>query len=106
MSKKANSPSQSSKKRSTKARTREKADVSSPSPFDVLCEADERINPAIILAEELMRKDVYFALKSEDLERAEQTLAASRFEIERVESQFAALVKSTPAASQEIPIGF
>lgn len=53
-----------------------------------------------------MRKDVYFALEFEDLERAEQTLAASRREIERVESQFTALVKSTPAASAEIPVGF
>lgn len=106
MSKKASSPSQSSKKRSTKARNGEKRRVNAASPFEVLCEADERINPAIILAEELMRKDVYFALEFDDLERAEQTLAASRFEIERVESQFSALVKSTPAASQEIPIGF
>jgi hypothetical protein len=106
MSKKASSPLPSSKKRSTKARTRDKANISSPSPFDVLCEADERINPAIILAEELMRKDVYFALEFEDLERAEQTLAASRREIERVESQFTALVKSTPAASAKIPVGF
>lgn len=106
MSKKASSPSPSSKKRSTKARNGEKACISAASPFEVLCEADERINPAIILAEELMRKDVYFALEFEDLERAEKTLAASRFEIERVESQFAALVKSTPTASAKIPVGF
>lgn len=106
MSKKASSPSQSSKKRSTKARNSETARDSPASPFEVLCEADESINPAIILAEELMRKDVYFALEFEDLERAEKTLAASRFEIERVESQFNALVKQAPAASQEIPIGF
>ena len=106
MSKKASSVSPSSKKRSTKARNGEKAQTESASPFQFLCEADERINPAIILAEELMRKDVYFALEFEDLERAEQTLAASRFEIERVESQFNALVKSTPNASANVPIGF
>ena len=106
MSKKAGSPSQLSKRRSTKARNGEQAQTEAASPFEILCEADERINPAIILAEELMRKDVYFALEFEDLERAEQTLAASRFEIERVESQFVALVKSTPAASAEIPVGF
>lgn len=106
MSKKASSPSQSSKKRSTKARNGEKARVNAALPFEVLCEADERINPAIILAEELMRKDVYLALEFEDLERAEQTLAASRREIERVESQFSALVKSTPNASGNIPVGF
>lgn len=106
MSKKVSSPSQSSKKRNTKAEKGEKACINVASPFDVLCDADERINPAIILAEELMRKDVYFALEFEDLERAEQTLAVSRFEIKRVESQFAALVKSTPAASQKIPVGF
>ncbi len=75
MSKKASSPSQSSKKRSTKAEKREKAQTATASPFEVLCEADERINPAIILAEELMRKDVSFALEFEDLERAEQTRA-------------------------------
>lgn len=106
MSKKASSPSQSSKKRSIKARKGEKACINTASPFEILCEADERLNPAIILAEELMRKDVYFALEFEDLERAEKTLAASRFEIERVESQFNALVKSTPAASAKVPVGF
>lgn len=106
MSKKASSPSQSSKKRSTKANKRDKTQTKAASPFEVLCEADERINPAIILAEELMRKDVYLALEFEDLERAEQTLAASRFEVERVESQFTAFVKSTPAASRKIPVGF
>lgn len=106
MSKKASSPSQSSKKRSTKVKTLDSAHIEAASPFEILREADERINPAIILAEELMRKDVCFALEFEDLELAEQTLAASRREIERVENQFAALVKSTPTPCAEVPVGF
>jgi hypothetical protein len=75
-------------------------------PFDCLCAADERINPAIILAEELMRKDIAEILDFDDLARAEKTLAFSRREIECVAGGFEALVKTPALASEQIPIGF
>ena len=105
MSKKENFTLQSSKKRSTKAKTRCTTNTSA-TPFEVLCESPDQINPAIILADELMRKDISEGLGFEDLERAEKTLALSRREIERVEQQFVALVKTPPAPSLKIPVGF
>lgn len=105
MSKKENFTSPSSKKRSTKAKTH-RTTRASAAPFEVLCESPEQFNPAIILADELMRKDITEGLGFEDLERAEKTLALSRREIERVEQQFVALVKTPPALSSKIPVGF
>jgi hypothetical protein len=46
---------QSSKKRKPKA---DKARTPRALPFEMLCDAGEQVNPAIILAEELMRKDL------------------------------------------------
>ena len=105
MSKKENSALPSSKKRSTKAKKHGKTNTSATA-FEVLRESPEQINPAIILADELMRKDITEGLGFEDLERAEKTLALSRREIERVEQQFVALVKTPPAPSSKIPVGF
>ncbi len=97
---------QSSKKHSTKAENSEKADLSIATPFEILSNEPERINPAILLAEELMRKGIADVLDFADLERAEETLEYSRNEIKRVETQFSALVKTKAAASSIIPIGF
>jgi hypothetical protein len=106
MSKKANSASQSSKKRSTRAKTPRKAETCAPSPFEILCGEPEQINPAILLAEELMQKGIADVLNTGDLQRAEETLAFSRREIQSVETQFAALVKTPGAPASEIPVGF
>lgn len=106
MSKKASSPSPSSKERSTKARKNRSPEKAAQSPFEILCGEPERINPAILLAEEMMRKQLGGAINFEDVQRAEETISASRFEIGRVESQFAALVKTPPRAAAKIPIGF
>jgi hypothetical protein len=100
------SPSASSKKRSTKARKKTKNDLCEPTPFEVLCESNEQINPAILLAEELMRKGIKDVLDTNDLERAEEVLIFSRAEISRVETQFTALVKTPAEAGRQIPIGF
>ena len=100
-----NSPSQSSNGRSSKAR-RNRLTKTEESPFEVLCQEVEQINPAIILAEELMRKNLGAAFDYEDLRQVEETLQASRKEIERVGSQFAALVKSPAFAGEQIPVGF
>ena len=106
MSKKAGSASQSSKKRSIRAKTSRKADIRAVSPLEILCAEPEQINPAILLAEELMRKGIADVLNFDDLQRAEETLFFSRREIQRVETQFAALLKTPAAAASEIPVGF
>lgn len=91
---------QSSNGRSTKARKLNQT------PFESLCAADEQINPAILLAEELMRKDLSEILDFDDLARAEKTLDLSRREIESVANGFESLVKTPGLASEQIPIGF
>ena len=75
-------------------------------PFEILCGEPEQINPAILLAEELMRKVMADVLDFADIERAEKTLRFSRYEISRIEMQFSALVGSKPTASSLIPDGF
>ena len=101
----ANSPLQSSKKRSIKAR-KNRSQADERSPFEILCEEPERINPAILLADEMMRRQLGETIDFEDIRRAEETINASRFEIARVESQFVALIKTPAFAGAEIPVGF
>lgn len=71
-----------------------------------MCECAEQINPAIILAEELMRKDAAQTLDFDDLELVAKTLEDSRREIKALEIHFVALVKTPGAASQKVPVGF
>jgi hypothetical protein len=75
-------------------------------PFEILSNEPEQINPAILLAEELMRKDLSEVFDLADIESARETLVLSNLEIERVESQFKALVKTQAKAGSSIPIGF
>jgi hypothetical protein len=91
--------SRSSKKHSTKEAVGE-------TPFDLLCDFPEQINPAIILAEELMRKAIGNVLEQSEIENAEEVLVISTQEIKRIDTQFAALVKTPASASLKIPIGF
>lgn len=97
---------QSSNERSTKAEFKSETSPDSDSPFKILCVADERINPAILLAEELTLKAMQETFDFAEIERAEEVLNSSRAEISRIENQLTALIKtpSTPALS--IPIGF
>ncbi|MGI8545274.1 MAG: hypothetical protein ACR2MD_17580 [Aridibacter sp.] len=67
---------------------------------------EERINPAIILAEELMRKGLTGGFDFDDFERAEQTLEISRSEIKRVDTQLKAIIKTPPSPGCKIPVGF
>lgn len=106
MSKKVSSSLQSSKRHSTKARKSQTAGNKSSTPFEILCGEPEQINPAILLAEELMRKVVADVLDFADIERAEETLRKSRYEIARVEMQFKSLVKTPASSGGQIPIGF
>lgn len=95
---------QSSNGRSTKAYRVENKTIITP--FEFLCSESEQINPAILLAEELMRKDIAEVLDFDDLARAEKTLADSKREIEAVASGFEALTKTSATAGEQIPIGF
>lgn len=95
---------QSSNGRSTKARQVKNKTLITP--FEFLCNESEQINPAILLAEELMRKDLAEILDFDDLARAENTLTDSKREIEAVASGFEALTKTPATASKQIPIGF
>lgn len=97
---------QSSRKHSTKAENSEKTDLGIATPFEILCSEPEQINPAILLAEELMRKGIADVLDFADIERAEETLRYSRNEIARVEMQFKSLVKTPASPGGKIPIGF
>jgi hypothetical protein len=72
----------------------------------MLCDAGEQVNPAIILAEELMRKDITGGMDYADIEQAEKTLLLARDEIEKVERQLNQMVKTPPQPSCQIPVGF
>lgn len=95
---------QSLNERSTKACNVKNQTLTTP--FEFLCGESEQINPAILLAEELMRKDLAEILDFDDLARAEKTLAISKREIKAVASGFEALTKTPGTASEQIPIGF
>lgn len=101
-----NSSSQSSNGRSTKALKIAQLETTEATPFEILCGESEQINPAIILAEKLMRKDLSETFDCEEIRQAEETINASRREIGRVESHFAALVKTPAFTGSKIPIGF
>jgi hypothetical protein len=75
-------------------------------PFEILCGEPERINPAIILAEELMRRDVLASFDFDNFERVAETLSHSRAEIGRIEQHFDALSRTPGAASAVVPLGF
>ena len=74
--------------------------------MEILAAQEERINPAILLADELMRKDLAEILDYGDLELAQITLTEARDEINRVAAQFEALTKTPATASEQIPVGF
>lgn len=97
---------QSSKKHSIKEDNHQKKRVFGATPFEILSRMEERINPAIILAEELMRKGLTGGFDFDDFERAEQTLEISRTEINRVDRQLKAIIKTSPIPTSKIPAGF
>lgn len=101
-----NSLLQSSKKPNPKAHQTNKTQTESETPFEILCVADEQINPAIILAEELMRKNLAEVFDFAEIERAEVVLINARAEIGRTERNFTDLVKTQPTPANSIPLGF
>lgn len=76
------------------------------SPLELLRAENEQINPAIILAERLMRREVTELLSVEEVNEAENILAIGTEEIEAIESHLKAFQKSTASAIDYVPIGF
>ena len=63
-------------------------------------------NPAILLADELMRKDASDLLSTEDIELAQTVVTYGRHEIENVQRQLAALISTPASSSVYVPVGF
>ena len=76
------------------------------SPLWFLIGETEQVNPAILLAEEFMRRDPADLLSAADIGRAEDILEVGRKEIETIKRQVAAFVRSSPSASIHTPTGF
>ncbi len=75
-------------------------------PLELLRAGNEQINPAIILAERLMRREAADLLSVEEVDDAENILTIGTQEIEAVESHRKAFQKSPASAIDYLPIGF
>ena len=76
------------------------------SPLELLRAEIEQINPAIILAERLIRREAAELLSVEEVNEAENILAIGTQEIEAIESHQKAFQKSPPSSIDYLPIGF
>jgi len=75
-------------------------------PAEILRAEPERINPAIILADRLMRRDAEELLTVEEVAEAENVLAIGTHEIDAIESHHKAFLKTPASAIDYIPVGF
>ena len=76
------------------------------SPLELLRAEAEQINPAIILAERLMRREASELLTVAEVNEAENILAIGTQEIEAIESHRKAFRTSPASAIAYVPIGF
>lgn len=76
------------------------------SPLEILIGETEQVNPAILLADEFMRRDAADLLSAEDVNRAEEVLNEGRMEIETVRRQIATFERSPASPSIHTPTGF
>jgi len=76
------------------------------SPLEILVRENEQVNPAILLAEEFMRRDAADLLSAEDVKKAEEILQIGGMEIEVLQKQLAAFVRLPASPSASIPTGF
>lgn len=75
-------------------------------PLSMLdCEI-EQLNPAIILADELMRRDASELLSVEEVARAEEVLEIGSREIEAIDCHRNAFLKCRPTPLEHVPCGF
>lgn len=75
-------------------------------PVSILRAEPERINPAIILADRLMRRDAEELLTIKEVTEAENVLVLGTEEIETIESHRKAFLKTPASAIDYIPVGF
>jgi hypothetical protein len=75
-------------------------------PVELLRAEDEQINPAIILADRLMRRDAEKLLTVEEVSEAEKVLGIGTQEIEAIEFHRKAFLKTPASAIDYVPIGF
>ena len=76
------------------------------SPVQLLADETEQINPAIILADVLMRRDASKLLSIEEVARAEKVLGIAAGEIETIECHRNAFLKCRPTPLEHVPCGF
>ncbi len=76
------------------------------SPLELLRAEDERINPAIILADRLVRRDAERLLTVDEVAEAEKVLGIGTQEIEAIEFHRKAFLKTPASAINYVPIGF
>jgi len=76
------------------------------SPLELLRAETEQINPAIILADQLMRREATVLLTVEEVNEAENILAIGTQEIEAIESHRKAFQRSPASAIDYVPVGF
>ncbi|MGQ0542888.1 MAG: hypothetical protein ACT4O9_13700 [Blastocatellia bacterium] len=74
--------------------------------MDFLRSEEEQINPAIILAERLMRRGVEELLTIDEVNEAETILNLGTQEIEDIDAHRKAFLKTSASAVKYIPIGF
>lgn len=75
------------------------------SPLDVLRAENEQVNPAIILADKLMRRDAGELLTVEEVTEAEEVLEIGTQEIEAIEFHHKAFIKTPASAIDYVPLG-
>lgn len=75
-------------------------------PLELLRAENEQINPAIILAERLMRREAAELLTVDEVNEAENILDIGTQEIEAIESHRKAFQKTPASAIDYVPVGF
>jgi hypothetical protein len=76
------------------------------SPLEILLREIEQINPAIILADELMRRDPGELLSIAEVAKAERVLEIGTREIETIDGHRKAFLKTPPSPTRYLPCGF
>lgn len=80
--------------------------MSCESALEILIEENEQVNPAILLAEEFLRRDAGDLLSAEDIQQAEDILQSSSLEIKILEGQLENFMGLPATPSLIIPTGF
>jgi hypothetical protein len=76
------------------------------SPLEILLGETEQLNPAIILADELMRRDPSELLSIAEVAKAERVLEIGAREIETIDGHRRAFLKTPPSPIRYVACGF